>query len=460
VFRQPIVSRTFIGRREELSALQEARRDLASSHGGAVLIGGETGIGKSRLLAQFVNDLREGKSRRIVVTAECLERVQQPFGPIRTLVATLAEFVERDELPGNVRRAIAQLTRSSPELDHANATEALERADLLSALVELVKLVVARQAVVMTIEDLHWADSSTLDVLAYAIPRLARSRFLLVATFRSDELERNETLLAAVSQMLREPSVRRLALPAFSRSEIRDLIDDALGDRAALPASVRHDIEVRSEGNPFFAEELVKGALEAQSAGALASLPLSIRASILQRLATLSAEERRVLERAAVLGYRFDPALLALVTGSNVEALLPTLRRARDLNIVVEESDDARFRFRHALTRQTIYIRSARPRAASCGESGVLTRVNTLGAATRLVDRSLARPRRPRGHSTHTPHTGNAVSCDFSTRHADNASTSATKTLGQPRSHGEQRTQLSRRSDVEADRSPHRASLD
>lgn len=351
------MSRTFIGRREELAALQEARRDLASSRGGAVLIGGETGIGKSRLLSQFVHDLREGRSRRIVVTAECLERMQVPFGPIRSLVSALVSAVPASELPPNVRRAVAQLTRSDFPLGIGPAaSEALERAELLAALVEFVRAVVARKATVFAIEDIHWADASTLDFIAYAVPRLARARMLLVATYRSDELERNEPLFNAVSQLLREPNVRRLTLAALSRPEIRDLVDDALEGRAALPAGVRHDIEVRSEGNPFFAEELVKGALEARSAGAPTSLPLSIRGSILQRLSLLSAEDRRILERAAVLGYRFDPALLALVMDSDVEAILPTLRRARDLSIVLEEGDrKSRFRFRHALTRQTIY---------------------------------------------------------------------------------------------------------
>jgi DNA-binding NarL/FixJ family response regulator len=351
------MSRAFIGRREELAALQAARRELASSHGGAILIGGETGIGKSRLLAHFVRELREAKSRRIVVTTECLERMHVPFGPIRSFVAALAPAVPANELSPKVRRAVAQLTRSdAPDRAVPAPGDVLERPELLAALVDFVKAVVARKATVLAIEDIHWADVSTLDFITYAIPRLARARLLLVATYRSDELEHNEPLFNAVSQLLREPNVRRFTLPAFSRAEIRDLVDDALAGRAALPAGVRHDIEVRSEGNPFFAEELVKGALEARHAGAVSSLPLSIRASILQRLSLLSAEDRRILERAAVLGYRFDPAVLALVMQSDVDAILPTLRRARDLNIVLEEGDrNSRFRFRHALTRQTIY---------------------------------------------------------------------------------------------------------
>jgi DNA-binding CsgD family transcriptional regulator len=356
VFRAPVFSRAFIGRREELAALYEARRDLASSRGGAILIGGETGIGKSRLLAQFVAGLREARSRRILVTAECLERIQQPFGPIRTFVTALARSARAEELSPNVRRAVAQITRSDVPGPTGAEPAVMERAELLATLVEFVKIVVARTAAVLAIEDIQWADRSTLDFLEYAVPRLSRSRILIVATYRSDELERNEALFNTVSQLLREPNVARLTLAAFSRSELGALIDDALEGRAVLPAGVRHDIEQRSEGNPFFAEELVKSALEARGTSVAASLPLSIRASILQRLATLSPEDRRILERAAVLGYRFDPAVLALVMDSDVEAILPTLRRARDLNIVLEEDDrSSRFRFRHALTRQTIY---------------------------------------------------------------------------------------------------------
>ncbi len=260
--------------------------------------------------------------------------------------------------PSQILRALAQLT---PELVEAEAATGvtsvpLEKPELFAAVVAYFHLVAQKRAVVLTIEDLHWSDRSTLEFLTYLAARIAKTRLLFVATYRSEEVERNPDLLDAVSQMLREATVRNIGLEAFSSADVRALLTGALEGHGTLSAESLHDIESRCDGNPFFAEELLKSALQQRGSSTRADLPLSIRASILQRLGNMSDDERRVLAHAAVLGYRFDPSLLARVMKRDVETVLPALRRARDVNIVVEErATSMRFKFRHALTRQTIY---------------------------------------------------------------------------------------------------------
>jgi DNA-binding CsgD family transcriptional regulator/tetratricopeptide (TPR) repeat protein len=350
VIGQPVACAVFVGRQDELAALTESRRALSRSHGSVVLLGGEAGIGKSRLLAQFVRQSSEGRARTLV-GAECLEQAQAPFGPIRSLARALHAKVPLADLPPNVLRALAQV---GSDVRSDNGTR-LEKAELFGALLAFVKLACAKRATVFTIEDLHWADQSTLEFLSYLTPRIGATRLMVVATYRTEEVEGNPPLLDAMSRMLRESSTRRIVLEPFTTSEVRALLAGALEGRPHPPQSTIADIERRCEGNPFFAEELVKDALE-RGGSPGSSLPISIRASILQRLSVLSDEDRRVLAYAAVLGPRFDPSLLALAMQRHVDDVLPALRRARDLNILAEERSPAgRCHFRHALTRQTIY---------------------------------------------------------------------------------------------------------
>src|SRR4029077_18005111 len=337
--------------------LNDARRALAHSHGSITLISGEAGIGKTRLLAQFLRSGGEGRVRNIA-TAECLEVAQRPFGPIREWLSSLIRKVEATKLEAGVLRALAQLAPDAIDLTTLKdaASPALEKADLFAALVAFLKDVAAERATILSMEDLHWADPSTLEVLTFLASRIAGTRLMLVATFRSEDLEANKPFAANLASMLREPNVRSIKLDSFPPADIRELIQRSIDGHASLSTDALRDIEVQCEGNPFFAEELLKSAGEQRGARADSTLPLTIRASILKRMANLSDDERRIISRAAVLGYRFDPHVLALTMGCDVDAVLPALRSARNLNIVLEEDGPvAPFRFRHALTRQVIY---------------------------------------------------------------------------------------------------------
>jgi DNA-binding NarL/FixJ family response regulator len=355
---QSVRCRTFIGRHRELSALVDARKALGKSSGSFVLISGDAGIGKSRILGEFVASSHDRRARNLVNT-ECLQRVVRPLGPIRAAIRALLPAVELDALPKTVLRALAQLVPE--DLPAQYIAEAggitLEKDQLFEAILDFFRIVCAKRATVLTIEDIHWANDSTIDFLAYLSGRLDGMRLLVVATYRTDELDRNDALVHSLAPLFREPKVRHVRLVPLVARELHELVEATLEGLAPAPEQIVHDIEVRSEGNPFFAEELVKDWLERDfETNGLAQLPISIRATISQRVSRLTPGEQQILEYAAVLGQRFDPELLALVMKRDQPTIHAALRRGRDLNLLSDEgAGHMTCRFRHALTRQTIY---------------------------------------------------------------------------------------------------------
>jgi DNA-binding CsgD family transcriptional regulator len=356
VIVRSITCPVFVGREHELEAILDARRALSSSRGAVVLVSGDAGIGKSRLLAQFLTHVARDTRPRHMASAECSELTEAPFAPLRELLAKLRGAIPENELPDEALRALDLLApRRRGVLEAVGPERGLERLEIFNGVVAFLLALGKRRATILTIEDLHFCDRSSLELLAYLTPRIARSRVLIVTTYRSNEVAGREAMLAALARMAPETNVLHVALEPLPERGTRELIGFALGADGRLAARTLDDVVRRSEGNPFFAEELLKDAIERGDRRAPA-LPLSIRAAIGERLAQFTSTERRIVEYAAVLGGRFDPALLAETIDASIDDVLPTLRRARDLNILVEEeAAGIRFRFRHELTRQAVY---------------------------------------------------------------------------------------------------------
>lgn len=348
--------RTFIGRRAELSALVSARKSLSKSDGSFVLISGDAGIGKSRLLAEFVSMSRDRRARHILA-AECLRNVRRPFGPFRAAIRMLVSHVALRELPKNVLRALIQLAPESIDAQlAAGADGALEKDELFEALAAFFRIVCAKRATILTIEDIHWADDSTLELLEYFARRLGGMRLLVVATYRSDELDHDAARLRTLAPIFKESSARQVRVEPLAWRELHALVEGAIDGRVEPARHTLQDIEERSEGNPFFAEELVKDLLDrAADPHHPPGLPASIRAMIADRFSRLTPDDQTVLECAAVLGPHFAPADLARVLERSLDAVLAALRRGRDFNLIAEDGPRGDCAFRHALTRQAIY---------------------------------------------------------------------------------------------------------
>jgi DNA-binding CsgD family transcriptional regulator len=198
-------------------------------------------------------------------------------------------------------------------------------------------------------EDLHWADRSTRDLVAFLAAYLRSSRVLLALTFRSDELHRLHPLRGLLGELARNRRVRRLELPRFTRAELAEQLGELLG--AEPPAELVSDVYARSEGNPFFTEELVL----AGEGGGPATLPRSLQEVLLTRVVRLGRGAQLVLQVAAAAGPGVTQPLLAAVTGMGEAELLDALREAVDQQVLLPEPGGDGYVFRHALLAEAVY---------------------------------------------------------------------------------------------------------
>ncbi len=326
---RPVLCRPFIGRRDELAYLRERRLEAGSSRGGLILIAGDAGVGKSRLIAEFCGSLAYSRWR--IGHGPCLEDARRPYGPILDV--------------------LARFDRSGAEL-----TPAATKQEQFDAIVERLAEIAAKTALIIVVEDLHWADAATLELLAYLGTSVHRMRVLILGSFRPDELHPEHPAVTGVAKIARTARAGRIDLAPLHGVELRTFIDEAL-EGIMLADETRRAIALAGDGNPFFTEELLKNAVERELGNeerGRRELPLTVRATLLDRLRPFDENERRVVRQAAVIGRTFPLDLLAATLETGAPALLPILRRARDFQLV-EELSPTLFRFRHGLTRDAIY---------------------------------------------------------------------------------------------------------
>ena len=343
----------FIGREKELATVAERFREAAGGSGTVVLIGGEAGIGKTRFIST-VRNIVEDQAARFVV-AQCLQHAQSPLGPLADALGDL-NAVRPDVL--RERSVRAGLARLLPEFegDAPEPAAAENRRVQYAAIIEALRRFGEMQPLVLAVEDAHWADLATLEFLQYFASRIGSLRLLLLVTYRSDELHRRHPLTLALPKIERGGRTTAILLPALSRTEMQSFVASVLEGRSGIVGSRVRDVIELAEGNPLFAEELLAHTESATRAGdAELRLPLSIRASILERSAVLDDRSREVLCYAAALGRRFDAQLLATLSGHPKPEVGAILREARELQLVHENRSDATFVFRHALIQEAFH---------------------------------------------------------------------------------------------------------
>jgi predicted ATPase/DNA-binding CsgD family transcriptional regulator len=329
VIVRPVLCRPFVGRRPELAYLRERRLEAGASRGGMVFIAGDAGLGKSRLISEFCGSLAYSRWR--ITHGPCREFGARPYGPILDALSSVDAVAARSPL-------------------------AESKSQYFEAIVDRFGAFASRKALVLVIEDLHWADAATLDLLAYFGSRVHRMRVLVLASFRPDALHTGHPAAPGIENIGRSAHAGRIDLAPLEGLELHAFIDEALGG-FDLSAAKKRAIALGGEGNPFFTEELLKNAVQEAAGGSLGAdaerVPPSVRTTLLERLRPFESNDRRVLTQAAVIGRTFTLELLATVVGAEAESLVQTLRRARDFQLV-EELATGRFRFRHGLTREAI----------------------------------------------------------------------------------------------------------
>ena len=247
----------------------------------------------------------------------------------------------------------AALARLVPEIERQPATElrrstSAERLQLFHAVLDLFGTCVGDRPLIVLVEDLHWADASSLDLLRFIAAEMTKERLLIIGTFRTDEVQGGHPLLPFLGEVARLPHVMRVDLPAFSATEVADQLEDLTGSRPTDDVVQR--VLARSDGNPFFVEELARDSVDAR-------LPATLRDILAARLATLSATSRRTVLAAAAVGREAPHALIAQVTEIPHERLLESLHEAIDHHVLVQAGSDTSpaFAFRHALIQEAAY---------------------------------------------------------------------------------------------------------
>jgi DNA-binding CsgD family transcriptional regulator/tetratricopeptide (TPR) repeat protein len=337
-----VTSPVFVGRAVELAELTAAY-DAAAEAASVVLVGGEAGIGKSRLIAEFTARLDSKDAR--VVEGGCLELGSDglPYAPFvavtRRLVRDLGPEQIVSALPGGGR----SLARWLPELASSQTADAEDggKPRLFEEILTLLEHLAAERPLVVVLEDLHWADASSRELLVFLIHNLTCPGVLLVGTYRST-LEAAHPLRPLLAELGRAPRVRLLAPVRFGRAEVERQLTAILGTRP-VPELVARILD-RSEGNPLFVEALVQAG---------ETTPETVRELLLSGLWTIPDQSRRLLRVASVAGGQFGHALLPAVTGLDDYAVEDALRPIVDRQLLVPAGDG--YVFRHALIRSAVY---------------------------------------------------------------------------------------------------------
>jgi tetratricopeptide (TPR) repeat protein len=360
-------SPVLIGRATQLAALAEALETVRQGSPAALLIGGEAGVGKSRLIAEFAASARESGAR--VLTGECLELGADglPFGPftamLRELVRELGAGGVTGLLPGG-SRTTRELARLLPELsgtelakdgrdaggvaNHAAvATPGESRARLFEEFLSLLERLAEAAPLVVVVEDAHWADRSSRDLVAFLTGyQRALRHVLIIVTFRSDELHRTHPLRPLLAELARIDWVERLELPRLTRAEASELAAAILGNQPDPELADR--LYQRAEGNPLFTEELL-----CCGGGLAVEVPDSLADLLLHAVRRLPDETQEVLRVASASSGSTSHALLARVTGRGEADLPGVLRPAVTGNVLVTTADG--YAFRHALIREAVH---------------------------------------------------------------------------------------------------------
>ncbi|MFI8190508.1 AAA family ATPase [Streptomyces sp. NPDC085946] len=346
------VSPVFVGRAGELDTLNDALTRAAAGEPQALLLGGEAGVGKTRLVEEFADAAR--RRGAVVALGGCVEIGADglPFAPFSTALRAL-----RRELPGLLATEAAgqeeELARLLPELGSAavrggarDDEEGMARLFELTA--RLLEHVAADRPVLLVLEDLHWADASTRHLLAYLFRTLRTGRLVVLATYRSDDIHRRHPLRPLLAELDRLRTVRRIELGRFTRDEVGRQIAGILA-REPRPEQVDEIFE-RSDGNAFFVEELAVAARQGCSTG----LTDSLRDLLLVRVEALPESAQRVARIVAEGGSTVEYRLLAAVARLAEDDLIEALRAAVNANILLAAPGGDGYRFRHSLVREAV----------------------------------------------------------------------------------------------------------
>src|ERR1700710_874055 len=329
----------------------ELAAEVRSGEVSAVLLGGEAGVGKSRLVVELSRRLAVDGWR--VLAGECVELGGDglPLAPLADVLRTLARTSPPDRLDAYLGAARAELAWLLPELgNEPGATAAASHAQLLELVLGMVTRIAAEAPLLLVVEDLHWADRSTLELIAFLTRTLQAVPVMVVMTYRSDELHRRHPLRPLLTTWERGRSVVRVELGRLTRAEVAEQLAGILDETP--PAPVVDAVFERSQGNAYLVEEVL-GII--RNGRLPDDLPPSLRDVLLAHLEQLADGAQLVVRAASAAGTSVPERLLASVVDLPPDAFGAALREVVEHHLLLVDDSIPGYAFRHALTRDAVY---------------------------------------------------------------------------------------------------------
>src|SRR5882724_5167831 len=360
-----------VGRAEELAESRELWRRAREGRGHCLLLSGEPGAGKTRLAREVI--VQAAVDGAAVLSGACYEyEATTPYLPfVETFRRWVREFADDVKLREVFGDAAAQLAKLAPEIEarlgpfptRPQLPAHEERLLFFDAVVQVFSDLARGRGLLFYIDDLHWADGSTLWLVGHLLRNLRESRVLIVASYREIELDRAHPLAKALVDWNRERLMTRIVLRRFGADETREQLGALLNEQVS--AEFAEAVHRETEGNPFFVEEVLKALIEQGSVRRESGrwnrcdmdqllIPQSVKEAIGHRLDRVSPECNDVLRASAVLGKVFTFEELVAALQQNEDALLDALDEAVGAQLIASGSGDS-FTFTHDKIREVLY---------------------------------------------------------------------------------------------------------
>ncbi|MGE2815788.1 BTAD domain-containing putative transcriptional regulator [Mycobacterium heidelbergense] len=340
----------FVGRGRELERLFAAWQAALAGGTNAVLIAGEPGVGKTRLAGEWSRQAYDQGA--LVIYGRCDEDLGAPYQPFAEALRSLVPCLGSGGLRG--LRGVEALLALVPGLSDvlpdlampARADPDTERYALFDAVVALLGIASAGAPIILILDDLHWAAKPTLLLLRHLLRFGENARLQIVGTYRSTDLDRSHPLAAMLADLHRDGSADRLQLSGLDEDDVSAYVAEAGYDDEDLARALASV----TGGNPFFLIEALRHVDESGGRWDQSTLPQGVREAVSRRLSRLAPETDKALAAAAVVGSRFALELVERVVGDD---LVDALDEACKAGIVIEEHG-GRYRFNHAIVRQSL----------------------------------------------------------------------------------------------------------